>query len=453
MALMLLTLLSPGCIDGTSGPNTWQVKRGEFLDEIRVRGSIEASDSIEIRCEVQSSGPEGTQILWMVPEGTYVVPVPDWRPEPNDPDQDPPDLIVKLDSARLESELIEQHIVCNNSQAALTQSENVYATVKTTLSEYIQGSSKTDRKSLELEMAAAQKELRDAEKLLADSELEYSFQRMSESVVEDRRTDVELARKNVELARLALEVMEMSSQPAAIERLKIELDAAQSALAADRRIDELNLKKLARIQSQLEKCTIRAPAPGILLYAREMNHRDGLVTIIQAGEWAREQQTIALLSDLTKMHLKAMVPEVQAATIQPRMPARIRPDALPANELEGAVESISQFPETGSFSGLRSCQALIAITDELPPRLRPGLTAEAKIRIQRMPDALQVPVDAVLLHDDESFCLVVDEGRWLPRQIILGPTNDNFVVVQGGLMQGDRVVRNAERYRQQVAWP
>jgi hypothetical protein len=74
--LGVVALLSAGCAERPSGPSTCQVKRREFLDEVKVRGRIEPSDRIEIRCEVKSSAPAGTRILSIIPEGTYVEPPP-----------------------------------------------------------------------------------------------------------------------------------------------------------------------------------------------------------------------------------------------------------------------------------------------------------------------------------------------------------------------------------------
>ena len=43
-------------------------------------------------------------ILWIIPEGTYVEPAPDWKA--NSTDDEPPDLLVKLDSiAQLSGDL------------------------------------------------------------------------------------------------------------------------------------------------------------------------------------------------------------------------------------------------------------------------------------------------------------------------------------------------------------
>ncbi|MFH1268959.1 MAG: EF-hand domain-containing protein, partial [Planctomycetota bacterium] len=62
-----------------TGPMMHTVQRGTFLHDVTESGSVESANNVEIRCEVESHGG-GTMIIWIVPEGTYVEPAPDWQP-------------------------------------------------------------------------------------------------------------------------------------------------------------------------------------------------------------------------------------------------------------------------------------------------------------------------------------------------------------------------------------
>jgi hypothetical protein len=70
-----------------------------------------------------------------------------------------------------------------------------------------------------------------------------------------------------------------------------------------------------------------------------------------------------------------------------------------------------------------------------------------------VPDALQAPVDTVLWHGEKTYCLLFHNKRWEAREVKIGSTDDTYLVLQSGLEEGERVVRNAQRYRQQVVWP
>jgi hypothetical protein len=70
-----------------------------------------------------------------------------------------------------------------------------------------------------------------------------------------------------------------------------------------------------------------------------------------------------------------------------------------------------------------------------------------------VPNALQVPVQAVYAHGRKLYCFVYDNGTWDAREIKPGPTNDKFFVVHSGLNEGDRVAMNPRGYVDQVKLP
>ena len=91
--------------------------------------------------------------------------------------------------------------------------------------------------------------------------------------------------------------------------------------------------------------------------------------------------------------------------------------------------------------------------DDPPPDLRSGMTASVTIRCAEVPNALQVPVQAVYAHGDKFYCFVYDAGKWEAREIVPGPTNDKFFVIESGLNEGDRVSMNPKAYLAQVDLP
>jgi hypothetical protein len=48
-------------------------------------------------------------------------------------------------------------------------------------------------------------------------------------------------------------------------------------------------------------------------------------------------------------------------------------------------------------------------------------------------------VEAVFEKDGRSICYVLERGRLRPREVVLGPSNPDAVVVEKGLSKGDRV--------------
>jgi len=86
-------------------------------------------------------------------------------------------------------------------------------------------------------------------------------------------------------------------------------------------------------------------------------------------------------------------------------------------------------------------------------QLRPGLTAEVKIRVARESEALLLPVQAVFEHGNRHYVVVREDNQWRALPVETGATNDKVVVVRSGLELGQEVVLNSAAYREKVALP
>ena len=74
------------------------------------------------------------------------------------------------------------------------------------------------------------------------------------------------------------------------------------------------------------------------------------------------------------------------------------------------------------------------------------MTASVTIHCADVPDAMQVPVQAMYAHGPKFYCFVYDQGNWDAREVKAGPTNDKFFVVEAGLNEGDQVAMNPRAY-------
>jgi len=118
------------------------------------------------------------------------------------------------------------------------------------------------------------------------------------------------------------------------------------------------------------------------------------------------------------------------------------------------VVRINAYPDPDSWhgSGIKTYESTVRIDSPLEG-LRPGLTADLRIRVERLEDQLQVPCQAVFRHGDRTYCIAADGGGWLAREVTLGSTNGKAVVIASGLEEGQNVVLNAASHRGQVALP
>ena len=130
-----------------------QVQRGRFIHEITARGNLDSPDNVDVKCGVHSrfNGRQwfGTMILWVIPEGTHVEPAPDWKPDPNKPDEEPPDLLFKLDDSLVKNQRIERQIECNTRKAELIQARKNLESARNSLEEYVEGTHKIEKQTIE----------------------------------------------------------------------------------------------------------------------------------------------------------------------------------------------------------------------------------------------------------------------------------------------------------------
>jgi multidrug efflux pump subunit AcrA (membrane-fusion protein) len=84
----------------------------------------------------------------------------------------------------------------------------------------------------------------------------------------------------------------------------------------------------------------------------------------------------------------------------------------------------------------------VDIDIENPPEgLRPGMTAQVDVLAERIDNAIQIPNQAVIGRNGRFFCAVPDaSGSLATREIMVGSSNEDALVVLDGLEPGEMVV-------------
>ena len=456
------------------GPLTIKVQRRNFIHEITERGTVESASNVEVRCEVKSRNSSGIQILYIVPEGTYVTPVPDWEPADPENPEDPPDLLVTLDSSALESEQTQKQIVCANSESAVIQAKNTLETAKITMDEYLHGTYVEKKKEFAAAVAVAEENFTRAEEYYEYSRLLHSKGYISDKELQANAFDVEKKSLDRDKSNTSLEVLEKYSKPKMLLELEADIGSAEAKLNAAEQSYQLDLEELALVDEQVVNCTIRAPEAGQVVYANITDRRGGTEVIIEEGTTVRERQVIIKLPDPKRMQVTASVNEAKITLVKPGMFVEIRLDAFAELKLEGVVERVNKYPAPTSFfsSSVKEYETTIRIKngkvdhsadepaqveaageEEELAELRPGMTAEVKIRVEEFPDVLQVPVQAVIEHGGKHYCIVLGSSGVSAQEVEIGSTNDKTVVIHKGLDEGDEVVLNAASHREDASLP
>jgi HlyD family secretion protein len=369
---------------------------------------------------------------------------------------EPPDLLVRLDSSALEDKLIQQQITCNSSDASVTQARNNYETAQIAKEEYVEGTFKQSVLTKESKIFVAQEELRKAEDTLAFNREQLAMGYVTELQVQADEFRVEKAKKDLLEAQTDLKVLAEYTQKKMLGELESDIKIAKARLDSEEHTHKMNLEKLADVQEQIDKCTIRAPQAGQVVYANITDRRGGQEVIIEEGTKLRERQEIIRLPDSKNMQVKANINEARVSMVKVGMPAIIELDAFPDLKLHGEVEKLSEYPLPSSwFSGnVKEYETVVRIND-FPKdlQMRPGMTAKVSIRVNRLDDVLTVPVQAVFEHGGKHYCVLRDGDGLEARQVTIGATNDKAVVIQEGLEQGMQVVLGAALFRDEIDLP
>jgi multidrug efflux pump subunit AcrA (membrane-fusion protein) len=183
-------------------------------------------------------------------------------------------------------------------------------------------------------------------------------------------------------------------------------------------------------------------------------YHDDHAHMVAPGEQTMERRVLVRLPDPTRMQVKAKVSEEKIALVEPGVEASIALEAFPHAQLRGEVVRVSEFPEPESWHGasVKQYQTIVRVDDPLAG-MRPGLTADVKLSLQRLDDQLQVPCQAVFRRGEQDYCISAEGGQWEARPVTLGPTNGKTVVIRSGLAEGEPVVLCAAAHRDDVELP
>lgn len=412
-------------LSGSIGSDTNQelmthtVRRGNLKVTVTENGMLESSKNEEIKCMVKG----GTTVLWVIETGTFV---------------EPGDELVRLDDAVIIENITQQQITYERAVAQQIVAKGDVEVAQTNIEEYLNGTYLEELNTIE-------KQIFDAEELVKKKDLAYqSAERMASKgmfrslQLEGEQFALDSARKDLALKKKQLETLEIYKKKKMLQQLNSALEAAQANLAAQEAALKLESDRLKRDKEQLENCVIRASTAGMVIFPSAAEWKE--TPDIEEGAVVREQQTLLMIPDLSKMQVKVGVHESKVGRLKIGMNAKVE---LQDVILEGEVEEIAEVTRpAGWWTGnMVKYDTLIRLAPR--PGLKPGMSAIVDIALAEHEDVLKVPVATIVGTDDGYFCWVrSDEDDVQMRKIELGDTNEEFTIVTAGLKEGDEIVLN-----------
>lgn len=291
----------------------------------------------------------------------------------------------------------------------------------------------------------------------ADAEIERS--RAQGHLLEEQNvTAVMKARYDVERAKLEVSKQEIVSKiegeksklgqanaeeklKEAEEKLKSERAANVAEIASKKQKRDKALFELNEAERNIAAMTLKAPLDGMITVMPNYGMRWwGNAAEFKEGDRAWPGAPIAELPDISNIRLAARVDETDRSKLQVRQTATVRVEALPDKDFAGRVIEISAIakPDFSSWPVTKSFDFILQL-DQTDPRIRPGMSATARVAVERLPNSVLAPVNGSFQKAGRVVTYVLQGGRFEERVIEVSRRNKEQLVIAKGLKPGERV--------------
>ena len=376
---------------------TTDVTRGDFVDYIQIRGDIRPAKSIVLAAPLQAGGE--MQIVKLIKNGAAVK---------------KGDIVVEFDATQLRQRLMERQSELKTAEGEIDQ---VVAQQKITAE---QRQTELTKARYDVERAKLDLGKRDLV-----SRIEYESAKLSLSDAEQRLKEVEA-------------------------KILSNNAAAEAELVGKRRRRDKAQFDVERTQQSIDALKLEAPADGtvnILENPRSGGPFGGGGVEFREGDRAWAGASILELPDLSSIHLEARLDESDRGRLKVGQAATVRIEAVPGKDFTAKVDLISVLARVDFSSGWPPVRNfdLGLILDDKDARIRPGMTATARIAADRLPSVTLVPAETIFQKDGRPVVYRLNGSKFDETSIEIVRRGREQAAVSDGVKPGDKLaVRRPE---------
>jgi HlyD family secretion protein len=393
-------LLATGVIKPPAPPNaatttttveTATATRGTFRVSVTGPGTLEASDSLDVKPSLQGTIESLPEVGQRVTKG---------------------ELIARLESDSYRRTLENAQLSLDKALAQLNGTRSSQANNRASQQQTI-ASAQTQFQNAQRDVTSAQTTLKNAQQL-------FEVGGGTQQAVRDAQLALDKARSNLESSRVALQT-------------------AQNAVNLKAQSDTQDLRnlELAVQQARISVKNASADLAGTKMYA-PMN---GVVSAVtgQVGGPASSGGALFTLINDRQINLPVQVDETEIGKVKLGQPVEVTLDALEGESFRGKVTRIT--PQATIVSNI--AVFYVTVTLENPElKLRPGMSAEAEIIAREIQGAVLVPRRAVETVRNRAYVTVQVPGETegqRTRVTVEGDDGTNMAVTSG-LNGGETIV-------------
>jgi RND family efflux transporter MFP subunit len=363
----------------------FQVQRAEFLDALQFRGDVKASRSVTIAAPPDIGS---LQIVKIVSDGAQVK---------------QGDVVVEFDASKTKQDLDQDHSVVKSADA-------------------------------QIEQARAQGKLTEEEDTTALMKARYEVETTkldaSKSEIVSKIAGAEAELKVLDAEQSLREAQEKLKSDQA--KNKTTIDGYRNA-SAKARFDE------EREERVLNSMTLKAPAAGTVSLLPTW-HEDG-ERPFKPGERVWSGAPIAELPDVSSLRLAAHVDETERGRLASAQAVTLQMDAINDRQFTGKIQQIGTIATMDFSAGWpfpRNFNLDIAF-DQSDPRIRPGMTAQITVIVDRIPNAISIPVQASFMKSGHTVVYVWSGSKFSERAVQVERRSRDRALISSGLAPGDRI--------------
>jgi multidrug efflux pump subunit AcrA (membrane-fusion protein) len=184
---------------------------------------------------------------------------------------------------------------------------------------------------------------------------------------------------------------------------------------------------------------LHAPSAGLISLVPLW--RPGGESPFKPGDRAWPGAPIAELPDVSTLRVSTRADETERGRLALGETVNAQLDAIPDRQFTGKIEQISTIATIDFSAGWpipRNFNLQIAL-DQTDSRLKPGMTAQLTVIVDRVPNALTIPVEASFQKSGKTIAYVWESSKFQERVIQVGRRSRDRILIASGLRPGDRV--------------
>lgn len=190
--------------------------------------------------------------------------------------------------------------------------------------------------------------------------------------------------------------------------------------------------RLQIVEDKLSKTRILAPSDGTVL---DIPVNEGQVVVAAAS--VNSGTVLMTFADLSRLLIDSHVNQADAPRLVKDLPVEVNMPMTPESPVRAKIDTIAPLATVkNNIKGFK----VEAVIEDNDGRLKPGMSVSMNVPVERVTDAVSVPVGAVFRERKENVVYVRKSGTTEKRKVVVGLTDMSHAEIKSGLQEGEEIL-------------